>query len=73
MGRIASKDISVDSWKSLFDVNFFSIVETLKGAIPHLRESKGKIIFVSSGAAIGSIVSWGPYSASKAALNSLAR
>jgi len=73
LGRIASKDISVESWKSVFDINFFSIVETLKEAIPHLRESKGKIVFVSSGAATGGIASWGPYSASKAALNSLAR
>jgi len=31
------------------------------------------VIFISSGAAVGGTAAWGPYNASKAALNSLAR
>lgn len=67
--------IPVDAWKSHFDVNFFSLLHTLQCALPALRkvDAKGKIIMVSSGAAIKGSVHWGPYSASKAAMNSLAR
>ena|SRR3569833_604447 len=43
-----------------------------KAAIPRLRQTKGRIVFVSSGAARHAYVSWGPYGSSKAALNSLA-
>ena len=44
-----------------------------KEIIPHLRASKGRIVFVSSGAATGAYTSWGAYGSSKAALNSLAK
>jgi len=52
---------------------FFSLLHTLRAAIPALRESRGRILMVSSGASIAGIPGWGAYSASKAALNSLAR
>ncbi|KAL0949483.1 hypothetical protein HGRIS_009536 [Hohenbuehelia grisea] len=72
--RIAS-NTSLDAWKSHFDVNFFSLVSALKLAVPHLRSSSlgGRIIFVSSGAAVKGTAGWGPYNASKAAMNSLCR
>lgn len=44
----------------------------VKATIPALRESKGRIILVSSGAAAGAYGSWGAYGSSKAALNHLA-
>lgn len=72
--------ISTDSWKALFDVNFFSLIHTIQYALPALRkseshrgETKGKVIMISSGAAVKGNANWGPYSASKAAMNSLAR
>lgn len=55
------------------DVNFFSLLHTIQAALPALRESKGKVIFVSSGASMRGVHAWGPYSASKAAVNSLCR
>lgn len=66
---------SISSWKMHFDVNFFSLVATLKATLPVLRTSEfgGKVIFVSSGAALKGNPSWGPYNASKAAVNSLCR
>ena len=64
---------SIESWKEVFDVNFFSLVSILKHSLTHLRESKGKVIFISSGASVGGIASWGSYNTSKAALNSLCR
>jgi NAD(P)-dependent dehydrogenase (short-subunit alcohol dehydrogenase family) len=68
-------DTPLSAWKKHFDVNFFSLVTAMKVTLPHLRKSpgRGKIIFVSSGAAVGNTVGWGPYNAGKAAMNSLCR
>ncbi|GLB33882.1 putative NAD-P-binding protein [Lyophyllum shimeji] len=65
----------LSAWKQHFDVNFFSAVTALKASLPALRRSEleGKVVFVSSGAAVKGSVAWGAYSASKAALNSLCR
>ncbi|KAJ7179064.1 hypothetical protein C8R46DRAFT_1072354 [Mycena filopes] len=66
---------SLDSWKTHFDISFFSLVSMLKAALPALRKSEagGRVIFVSSGAAVKGTAGWGPYNASKAAMNSLCR
>ena len=74
-GRIGSPETTVSSWKAHFDVNFFSLVHTLQSALPSLRQSSlgGRVIFVSSGAAVGSTPGYGVYGASKAAMNSLCR
>ncbi|KAF8476118.1 short-chain dehydrogenase [Kalaharituber pfeilii] len=60
----------LDGWKTSFDINFFSAVALVKAAIPELRKTKGRIVFVSSGAAVTAYTGWGPYSAAKAAMNS---
>jgi NAD(P)-dependent dehydrogenase (short-subunit alcohol dehydrogenase family) len=43
----------LESWKHIFDINFFSLVTAIKAGLPYLRNSKstGRIVFVSSGAA----------------------
>ncbi|KAE9410636.1 NAD(P)-binding protein [Gymnopus androsaceus JB14] len=68
-------DTPLSAWKVHFDVNFFSLVTAVKATLPSLRKSEvgGKIIFVSSGAAVKGTPGWGPYNASKAAMNSLCR
>lgn len=48
---------------SNFDVNFFSIITLVQHALPALRESKGRVVFVSSGAAINAYHGWGAYCA----------
>ncbi|KAF7352726.1 Short-chain dehydrogenase/reductase family protein [Mycena venus] len=65
----------LEQWKSHFDINFFSLVTALKLALPALRKSQlgGRVVFVSSGAAVKGTAGWGPYNASKAAMNSLCR
>ncbi|KAH7105474.1 NAD(P)-binding protein [Auriculariales sp. MPI-PUGE-AT-0066] len=67
----------VDAWRKHFDVNFFSLVTALQAATPSLKASTtpggARVIFVSSGAATGGTIAWGPYNAGKAAMNSLAR
>ncbi|KAJ7276475.1 short-chain dehydrogenase [Mycena haematopus] len=68
-------DTSLEQWKQHFDVNFFSLITALKHTLPALRKSElgGRVVFVSSGAAVKGTAGWGPYNASKAAMNSLSR
>lgn len=83
LGQTASFTGKIEDVKSLFDTNFFSLYSILTHAIPHLRSSEGKtlkdgkttgrVVLVSSGASTGGVAGWGAYSASKAAMNSLAR
>lgn len=60
--------LSMDDWRRQFEINFFGLVELTKACLPMLRESKGRVINMSSLA--GRIASpyLGPYSASKYAL-----
>ncbi|KAG7291607.1 hypothetical protein NEMBOFW57_001626 [Staphylotrichum longicolle] len=67
------ENASIEEWKKLYDANFFSALALTKETIPHLREAKGRIVYVSSGAATGAYTSWGAYGSSKAALNSLSK
>lgn len=43
----------------------------MKEAIPELRKSSGRVIFISSGASTSAYVGWGAYGTSKAALDHL--
>ena len=56
--------------KRQFDVNFFGTVNVNKAVIPHMRKSKGRIINISSVAAVAHIPFQTYYSASKAAIES---
>jgi len=68
--RISETD--AEEWRGAFDVNVFSAIAMIKAALPALRSTKGKIVLVSSGAAISAYSTWGAYGASKAVLNHLA-
>ena len=65
-------DSSAEEWRTAYDVSFFSAVALCQAAIPALRESKGKIILTSSGAAGNAYQGWGAYGSAKAAMNHLA-
>lgn len=65
-------DSTAEEWRSAFDKNFFSAVAIAQAAIPALRESRGTILFTSSGAAANSYPTWGAYGSAKAAMNHLA-
>ncbi|KAJ3286612.1 hypothetical protein HK104_008952 [Borealophlyctis nickersoniae] len=77
LARIADADMS--EWRKLFEVNFFCGVELIQAALPHLRKlgdaqsgaDMGRIVIVSSGAAVKASVGWGPYCTSKATVNML--
>ncbi|KDN37988.1 NAD(P)-binding protein [Tilletiaria anomala UBC 951] len=58
------------------NVNLLSLHLTLMVALPHLRKAPsgcGKVVFVSSGAAVANSAAWGAYNVSKAGANALAR
>jgi len=62
-----------EDWKKLFDVNVFGVQRINRAILPYMRERKsGLLIHISS--LIGRMVLpfWGPYSASKWALEALA-
>lgn len=65
-------DCTAEEWRQNYDVNFFSAVSLAKAALQPLRESKGTMLFTSSGAASNAYPTWGAYGSSKAALNHLA-
>ncbi len=67
---IAQADLS--AWEINWRVNLLAAVALLKESLPMLRESRGRVVLVSSGAAIHPYPTWGAYCASKAALNHLA-
>ncbi|KAI1328737.1 short-chain dehydrogenase [Xylariaceae sp. FL0255] len=64
-------DSDVEEWRKAYDVNVFSALALVKEAIPELRKSEGRVIFVSSGASTSAYQGWGAYGTSKAALNHL--
>lgn len=65
-------DIEKD-YKRTFDVNVFGVVRVCQAALPLLRESKGRIVNISSIASKVGINMSSSYASSKAALSSLTR
>lgn len=56
------------AWYVNWQVNVLGPVMLSRAALPPLRRSAGRIVNVSSGAAVRPIVGWGAYSAAKAAM-----
>ncbi|KAG0342665.1 hypothetical protein BG004_005616 [Podila humilis] len=63
----------IDAWKKNFDVNFFSIIDIIQKALPALRKSKGRIVLVSSAAAVLAFHAWGAYCTAKASMDMFAK
>jgi NAD(P)-dependent dehydrogenase (short-subunit alcohol dehydrogenase family) len=60
-------------WQNNLNVNLLGPVMMVQSALPFLREQSGRVINVSSGAAVNAIPGWGAYCTSKAALNQFTR
>lgn len=67
----ATEFTGIDEARRLFDVNLFGAAAFAKAALPYLRETRGRLIFVGSVAGQISIPFQSYYSASKAAVLSL--
>lgn len=68
-GKVA--DLSVEEWTETININLTANFLLSKYALPHIVESKGNIVGVSSIASLRSGYGMSAYSASKAALTSL--
>jgi NAD(P)-dependent dehydrogenase (short-subunit alcohol dehydrogenase family) len=66
--------ITADAWSEVLEINLTANWRLIRTLDPLLRRSDaGRAIFVSSGAAVAPRAYWGPYAASKAALEALVR
>lgn len=63
------ENADLDQWRSTFEVNLFGALQLTQAALSHLRTAKGRVIAISSGAALRGYPTWGAYGATKAALN----
>lgn len=61
------------TWEENWAVNVLGPVMMTQAVIPHLRQGKGRVINVSSGAAVSAISGWAAYCVAKAALNHFTR
>jgi NAD(P)-dependent dehydrogenase (short-subunit alcohol dehydrogenase family) len=64
-------DTDADAFEFLFDVNLKSMFLASKHAIPHLRETDGAIVSISSRSSLEGGEGDGPYRASKAGVRTL--
>lgn len=66
------RDVSLDEWRTVFDVNFFGPLNYIDAVLPAMLDrSDGHIVNISSGQAFFQIPTWGAYAISKLALGAL--
>ncbi len=65
-------DANIDEWRKLYEINVLSPLSLASKAIPYLRFTSGRLVFVSSGASVSNYRGWGAYGSSKAAINHIA-
>ena len=66
-------DSDLDTYKDVFDVNYFGALRFVKSVTPYMTaQKKGKVIFTSSGVGVTGFINISPYSATKGALEALA-
>ncbi len=71
VARIADADPA--RWRRNLDVNLLGPYYLCRSAVPHLRKVGGRIINISSGAALKAIQGWSAYCVAKAALTHFTR
>jgi NAD(P)-dependent dehydrogenase (short-subunit alcohol dehydrogenase family) len=62
-----------EAWAGNLAINVNGPFMVTRAALPHLRRQRGRVMNVSSGAAINAMPGWGAYCVAKAALNHLTR
>jgi len=65
-------DVAPEVFRKVMEVNYLGTVFPTKAALPHLRSTKGSVIFISSAAGIRGLPRYAVYSSSKMALTALA-
>lgn len=64
---IADADPAI--WEQNLAINVLGPMMMTQAALPHLRQNQGRVINVSSGAAVNAMPGWSAYCAAKSALN----
>lgn len=60
-----------EDWRRLFEVNVFAVAELTRRLLPALRQARGQVVAINSGAGHRSSAGNGPYAGSKFALRAL--
>lgn len=71
LARVADSD--PDTWEKNVIVNLVGPFYLTHYALPHLRARQGRIVYVSTGAAVRPVEGWSAYCVAKAGVNHLAR
>jgi NAD(P)-dependent dehydrogenase (short-subunit alcohol dehydrogenase family) len=71
LARIADAD--PERWRHNLAVNLLGPFYLSQAAIPHLRRSRGRVVNISSGAAVKAIQGWSAYCVAKAGLTHFTR
>lgn len=71
IGTLAQAD--VEGYEENWAVNVLGPLMMTRESIPHLRQSNGRVLNVSSGAAVHAVEGWGAYCLAKGAVNQLTR
>lgn len=66
-------DVALDALADLFRVNVVAPLGLIQLALPELRRNRGRIVNITSDAALEAYPGWGGYGSSKAALEQLSR
>jgi len=66
-------EAKIETYDQIFDVNVRSLLVLTQLAVPHLIESKGNIVNISSGASLKAVPAYNFYCMSKAALDHFTR
>jgi len=67
-------EIDMATFRQLMEINYLGTVSCVKAVLPHMKQKKaGRIIFVSSMAALSPTFGYSAYASSKCALNGLAQ
>ncbi|MCU1404867.1 MAG: Dehydrogenase [Glaciihabitans sp.] len=63
--------LPLDRWRQLFEVNLFGHVALTQALLPFLHRSRGRIVNISSVGGKGAMATYGPYAATKFALEAV--
>lgn len=66
------EQMPLEQWREMLEVNVLAAVELTRVCLPRLRDSKGQVLFVNSGAGLTANANWGAYASSKFALRAFA-
>jgi len=66
------EEMSMADWRGQFETNLFGVIRVTQAVLPHMRERRqGRIVMMSSVAGLVTPPTYGPYSASKHAVEAI--